>query len=190
MTEKKIYLLLTDTGTFFTRLIKLFTKKRYNHASLSLDADLLNVYSFGRKNWVQGGFIKEDMKQRLFQHADCAIYSLPVTESQLEKMKRFMRKLEEEDYRYNFLGLFGFIFNKPITRERAFFCSQFVAAALKESNLMKFEKPLSLVAPFDLLKASTWQLEYEGKLKDYKRNNFSPREVIPVENVNRSDESA
>lgn len=49
MTEKKVYLLLTDTGTFFTKLIKLYTKKPYNHASISFDSELSEVYSFGRK---------------------------------------------------------------------------------------------------------------------------------------------
>ncbi len=34
--EKKVYILLTDTGSFFTKLIKLFTKKRYNHASICI----------------------------------------------------------------------------------------------------------------------------------------------------------
>ncbi len=192
MINKKIYLLLTDTGTLFTKLIKLFTKKRYNHASIALDAELLNVYSFGRKkvhNPVQGGFVKEDVEQRFFQHADCAIYSLPVTESQLEQMKRFIRNIEEEEknYRYHFLGLFGFILNKPITREKAFFCSQFVATVLMECDIMEFEKPLSLVAPFDLLEDAAWRLEYEGKLKDYphqkKSDDFSSPVFLPVENV-------
>lgn len=36
MSNQKIYILLTDTGTLFTRLIKLYTKKPYNHASISL----------------------------------------------------------------------------------------------------------------------------------------------------------
>ena len=49
MIEKKIYILLTDTGTLFTNLIKLYTKKTYNHASISFDSELSEVYSFGRK---------------------------------------------------------------------------------------------------------------------------------------------
>ena len=49
MIEKKIYILLTDTGTLFTNLIKLYTKKPYNHASISFDSKLSEVYSFGRK---------------------------------------------------------------------------------------------------------------------------------------------
>ncbi|MFD2679180.1 hypothetical protein [Bacillus seohaeanensis] len=40
MKEKKIYLLFTDTGTLFTKLIKLYTKKPFNHVSLSFDHQL------------------------------------------------------------------------------------------------------------------------------------------------------
>ena len=39
MIEKKVYILLTDTGTLFTKLIKLYTKKPYNHASISFDSE-------------------------------------------------------------------------------------------------------------------------------------------------------
>lgn len=49
MEEKKIYLLLTDTGTLFSKLIKCYTKKPYNHASIAFDGELSTVYSFGRK---------------------------------------------------------------------------------------------------------------------------------------------
>lgn len=190
MTEKKIYILLTDTGTTFTRLIKLFTKKPYNHASISFDSELSEVYSFGRKrinNPFHGGFVKEDMNNSLFKHADCAIYSFTVTDAQVQKMKCYIKGIEEdkESYRYNFLGLFGFLLNKPINRKKAFFCSQFVASVLKECNNINFKKPLSLIAPDDLQKVSQFHLVYEGKLKDYLNSEVCgemgvPAQFIPV----------
>lgn len=175
MTEKKVYLLLTDTGTIFTNLIKRFTKARHNHASIALDSQLLDVYSFGRKkiwNPFQGGFVKEDIKNRLFQRAHCKIYSLPVTKEQWERIISFIHEIEKEEnhYCYNFLGLFGFIIKRPIKREKAYFCSQFVATVLKESNVIPFEKPVSLMAPCDLPRTSSWKLEFEGKLNEYYRN--------------------
>ncbi|SFB15488.1 hypothetical protein SAMN04488072_10899 [Lentibacillus halodurans] len=191
MTEKKVYILLTDTGSLFTKMIKLYTKKTYNHASISLDSELAEVYSFGRKkveNPFNGGFVKEDLKKGLFKQADCAIYSFTVTEAQMQQISSYIKEIEgqKEYYRYNFLGLFGFIFNKPIIRERAFFCSQFVAAVLKECNIIDFEKPLSLIAPNDLLKASNFQFVYEGKLKNYHHKDGNeelgvPLHYIPVE---------
>ena len=47
--NQNIYVLLTDTGTMFTKLIKRITAAPYNHASLALDENLNEVFSFGRK---------------------------------------------------------------------------------------------------------------------------------------------
>ena len=176
MRDKKVYILLTDTGTVFTRLIKLYTKKPYNHASISFDTELTEVYSFGRKtarNPFIGGFVKEDVKRGLFKRADCAIYSIKVTEIDLQKMQSYLTEIEAQKkyYRYNFLGLFGVLFNKPLRRKKAFFCSQFVASILNECSSVDFEKPLSLIAPNDLQSIGSLQFEYEGKLTSYQTNN-------------------
>ena len=172
MRDKKVYILLTDTGTVFTRLIKLYTKKQYNHASICFDSELTEVYSFGRKtarNPFIGGFVKEDMKKGLFKRANCVIYSFKTTESEIQKMKQYINEIEEqkESYRYNFLGLFGVMFNKSLKRKKAFFCSQFVATVLSECTDVCFDKPLSLIAPNDLQKIGSLRFEYQGKLTSY-----------------------
>lgn len=183
MKEKEVYILLTNTGSILTKLIKLYTKKPYNHASIAFDSHLSEVYSFGRKtarNPFIGGFVKEDVRTGLFKQADCAIYSITVTESQIQKMKYYLQEIEDKkkQYRYNFLGLFGVMFNKPIKRNNAFFCSQFVAFLLKKSNIIDFHKPISLIAPYDLQTVSKIQFLYEGKLKGY-RNEENPEKICP-----------
>src|SRR5690625_7550046 len=87
------------------------------------------------------------MKRGLFKDADCVIYSLTVTERQLEKLKRYIFAMErsKEIYRYHFLGLFGFLVNKPIQRKDAYFCSQFVATILKNSQVIDLAKLLALI---------------------------------------------
>ncbi|WP_047979786.1 hypothetical protein [Ornithinibacillus contaminans] len=185
MSENKVYILLTDTGTLLTKIIKLYTKKDYNHASIAFDQELTEVYSFGRKeanNPFVGGFVQEDVTTTLFIHARCAVYSFSVTEDQKRRMKYYIEgiKSQRDDYRYNFLGLFGVMFNKPITRKNAFFCSQFVASVLEESNRVEFDKPLSLIAPHDLVEMADVQLEYEGLLMNYTNNNSVKVPRIPV----------
>ena len=176
--EKKIYILLTDTGTILTRLIKSYTKKPYNHASIAFDTELIEVYSFGRKtakNPFIGGFVREDLHSVLFRQADCAIYSLSITNDEFQKMYRYIQEIasEKENYRYNFIGLFGVLFQKPIKRKNAFFCSQFVASVLKESKIIDFEeKDLSLVKPSDLTYSANFQLVFEGRLKDYQNRDI------------------
>ena len=172
MNEKNLYILLNDTGTVYTRLIKSYTKKPYNHASISFDPQLVNAYSFGRKkprNPLIGGFVQENMRSGLFKHASAAIYSCTVNEDQLQKINAYLQKIEaeKEQYRYNFLGLFGVILNKPINREKAFFCSQFVASVLKECDILDFSKPVSLITPHDIQEVGNFQLVYKGKLADF-----------------------
>ena len=60
--EKSIYIVLSQTGTVFSRALKFFTHAEYNHASISLTPTLDKMYSFGRLNPYNpfiGGFVEE-----------------------------------------------------------------------------------------------------------------------------------
>ncbi|MBO0992842.1 hypothetical protein [Bacillus sp. SD088] len=185
MGGKNVYILLTDTGTILNRLIKLYTRQPYNHASIGFDFNLTEVYSFGRKtanNPFMAGFAKEDVKERLFREADCVVYSMVVTEEQWMRMNRFIRDIEErkEEYRYNLFGLIGVMLRMPIKRRNAFFCSQFVAYVLKECDILHFDQPISLIAPNDFQEIPTLKLVYQGKLRDYLTMLMNERSVESV----------
>lgn len=172
MEGKQIYLLLTDTGTIFTRLIKAFTKAPYNHASIALDKELREVYSFGRKqprNPFRAGLVKEDTSSILFRRAKCAVYSLTVTVEQFERIQDCIQKMykQKEDYHYHLAGLFGVMLNKPIKKKNAFFCSQFVATVLKECGIIEVDNDLSLIKPSDLPFTVTFEVVYQGRLSNY-----------------------
>ncbi len=47
---KKIYIVLTHTGTTLSKIIKTYTKDEFSHVSISLDLELKKMYSFGRLN--------------------------------------------------------------------------------------------------------------------------------------------
>ncbi|WP_257350677.1 hypothetical protein [Pseudalkalibacillus decolorationis] len=172
MRNKHVYVLLTDTGTLFTRMIKLYTKCPFNHASIAFDNKLEELYSFGRKdqsNPFVGGFVKENIETELFRRAKCAVYRCSVTEFEYHLLRRNIQKYErsERDYKYNLLGLFGILFNIEINRKNAFFCSQFVATLLDENGLSVVDKPLTLVTPNDFKVACQLSLVYEGELRIY-----------------------
>lgn len=173
--ERKVYIILTDTGTLFTKMIKLYTKTPYNHASISFDPQFSEIYSFGRKkprNPFIGGFVKENIHTGLLSRAKCAIYSCTITETQFEKMNRFLQRIEEDShhYHYNLIGLFAIVFNKKIERENCFFCSQFVAAVLNEGSIVEFSKHSSHVTPADFQQVPHFQLVYQGDFVDYKNS--------------------
>lgn len=179
MKTKKIYLLFSGTGTLLSRTIDLYTGKSLNHVSLSLDRALTRVYSFGRKrpsNPFSGGFVKEDFNSPLFNQTNCAIYELEVTEeayNQLSK-KISLMELEQHLYNYNFLGLLGVMFNIEFHRERAYFCSQFVAAILQKYDLYPKTKPACFVRPEDLRAWDQLKLIYHGAIIEYPCFDYQP----------------
>lgn len=168
----EVYIILTDTGTLFTKMIKKFTKQPLNHASISFTKDLDSTYSFGRKranNPFIGGFVKENMNGELFQDAACAIYSCSVSEIEYRQMRKVVQQFEkqQQNYKYNFIGLFGVLLNKKMDRKRAFFCSEFVATILNNGGIDIKGKHPSLVKPNDLGDCDDFRLLYEGQLRSY-----------------------
>lgn len=167
-----IYFLFTDTGTYLAKWINFFTGATLNHVSISFDEDLQEVYSFGRKrpnNPFIGGFVKEDIHSDFLKHSKCAVYRSQLTEEEYQSVLRNIKAIEtnQDQYRYNFIGLFGVLFNVKVPRKKAYFCSQFVATVLKDVERFQFQKPHYFITPNDIKRNHTLQLIYYGKLGDY-----------------------
>ncbi|HZG75546.1 MAG TPA: hypothetical protein VEZ72_06775 [Paenibacillus sp.] len=173
--EKEVYVLLTDTGTRFTRVIKAFTNAPYNHASIALDPELKELYSFGRKrptNPWRAGFIREDVREGTFRHfpnTRCALLRLRVSKRQrsaiLAAIDEFRSRSER--LRYNLIGLVGVPLRIDIAPKDAYFCSQFVAELLRGAGRPLWNRPSALVTPHDFLRHPAFELVYEGELYDY-----------------------
>jgi len=167
--SKNIYVVLSDTGTWFTRLIRLFTKAPFNHASIAFDSDLNEVYSFGRKrpnNPLSGGFVREDLRGELFKGATCAIYGCAVSERRYRRLRAAVLRFEREadSYKFNFLGLLGVLLNIGVDRKRAFFCSQFVASLFEQTGDPLIRKRSALTTPADLGRSDKVRLLYQGEM--------------------------
>lgn len=173
--NQTVYILLTNTGTLFTKSIQTYTKAPYNHASISFNRELTEMYSFGRKNPsnpLNGGFVKEDVwtgTYSKFPDTTCVIYELGVTARQVEKMKRVLQFFikNRKKYMYNILGVLGITIEEPIEFSNSYFCSQFVAEILKRSGIHLWNKLPALVTPDDFRQQEQLQLIFEGKLFDY-----------------------
>ena len=185
MGKKTIYIVLTDTGTLLSKAIGMYTRKDLNHASIAFDEQLTEMYSFGRKqrhNPFVGGFVKENVAEGIFEHADCAIFSCEVTTEEYMKMRNKIRQIEltKELYRYNFIGLFAVAVNKDLQRKHAFFCSQFVATIVNESGMKMFTIKPNLVQPHHFAQLKCLKPVYEGDLQSYIRNVRGIEERVPV----------
>lgn len=172
---KTIYIVLTDSGTLFTRLIKQFTHCPYNHASIALDPQLSAIYSFGRKSLyfpLNAGFVKEKKNAGIYmklKHTTCIVYELPVSESQYASIVREIERFERDAHRYtyNLIGLLNFLIPFRVRRSSAFFCSEFVATVLQNSGVDVLPKPPSMTAPHDFMRLDQVRPVYEGLLSSH-----------------------
>ena len=126
---RKIYIVLTYTGTILSKLVKMYTKREFSHVSIALDEDLKEMYSFGRinpYNPFKAGFVHEGINRgtfKRFKKTKTRIYSLQVKDEQFDNVvkvitKKTLRAIKE----YNVKSLIvcgGVAANKGLREEFA-----------------------------------------------------------------------
>ena len=170
---KKVYIVLTYTGTLLSSLIRVFTRDKYCHCSLALDKELNEMYSFGRLtayNPLVGGFTREGIHFgtfKRFKKTTSEVLELKVTDKSYKKIIEIIDeyKHKRERYGYDFIGLVVAISGKKFKRPKHFYCSDFVKDVFNragvDNNLPKIPKPE------DFKKIKNTRLIYEGLLRQY-----------------------
>lgn len=177
-----IYVVLTRTNTIISRLIRFFKKDEYTHASISLDRNLENMYSFGRKydfNPFIGVFKHENINKGTYKYCKTlpgVVIELEVTKSQYKKAKALLGHFISNGsrYKYNYMGLVNSLFDKGSCYSTRFMCSEFVYYILNESGIADLDISRSLVRPQSLLTLDG-RILFKGNLKDTKLLNRSLR---------------
>ncbi len=182
---KNIYIVLAHTGTLLSRIIKIRTGAEYTHSSISLDEDLNEMYSFGRK-WSYiafiGGFVKEGISwgtYKRFYKTEVSILKIPVTDEQYDRISREIKyiKQHKNEYKFNVLGLFLAGFNKKLQLNKTYYCAEFVKKMLEVGLLDIHELP-EVIKPENFKDLSYAKLIYKGKLKKYKKENNNFMETL------------
>ena len=171
---KKVYIVLTYTGTVLAKIVKFYTKKEYSHVSISLDEKLEEMYSFGRLNpYIPfiGGFVQESPKYGTFKRfykTKTIIYSLEVSDETYDKIKSSIGKISDDrkSYSFNVIGLFIVPFGKKRRKERCFYCAEFVKYVL-DNSLLEYDLP-DIIKPDDFTKIKDCKEVYQGRLNEYK----------------------
>lgn len=178
-----VYIIVSQTGTGVSKLIKFFTKKPYNHSSISADLTLSDMYSFCRKYTpfpLPAGFNQEIVGEGtlgLYSNIPCEIYMIPVSTEQKDKFYDILNhfKKYKSNYSYNVLGMWAILFRLHFERKNKFVCSQFVAYIIKESGI-ELNKPVCLYSPEDLRHLPNSKLVYRGELNEFYRKCLSESE--------------
>lgn len=172
--NKKIYIIISQTGTILSRILKLITGKTYNHASISLDKELDEMYSFGRLNpynpfW--GGFVHESIYYgtfKRFYNTESLILEIDVDDKEFEKLRDIIYNIDNNKkfYKYNTAGLILCAIHIPYHRERSYYCSEFVKDMLVQTSIIDSKDLPSMIHPMDFLSIPHNNV-YQGKLRDY-----------------------
>lgn len=170
---KKIYIILTYTGTILSKIVKIYTRREYSHVSISLNEDLTKMYSFGRLNPYNpfsGGFVHEEIDKgtfKRFKKTKTKIYSLEISEEKYEKLESIIEQMQAKKnlYKFNVIGLLGILLNVKIKREKYFYCAEFVKYVLEQSQVLELPE---LVKPEDFEKVSGISEIYRGVLREYR----------------------
>ena len=171
---KKIYILLSKTGTMPAQVIHKIKGGRFAHVSLSLTPSTDCFYSFARRkihNTLVAGFVTENIHTGVFSwypECDCALYMMDVTDKAYDAIKAgitdFIKNYKKA--KYNFIGMLPLAFGIKIKRKYRLTCSQFVALMLHRTGEIKLPKDPFLMLPNDFMDIEGLKVIYEGPLKD------------------------
>jgi hypothetical protein len=174
--EYYIYIVISETPTEFGRLIRKFAKIQYNHASIAFDAELKQLYSFGRrqyKNPLNAGLIKEYPERftlQRFPRINVSIYKIPVTKEQytLGKSRLLEIKHDADGYIYNLFSVLSYPFLKGIHTYKAYTCAEFVVHMVRLMGINLDPAKLNCkFTPDEIGRYVKDWLIFEGNLLEY-----------------------
>lgn len=149
MIMKTISVLLTKYSDCISTFIYYISGREYTHVSIALEgAGNDSYYSFNYK-----GFCEETIKKHREKGVCKSVqYKFEVSEEDYKKMERrlhfFIR--HRSIFAYSRLGVLLCLLHIPFCRKHHYFCSQFVAELLKNTEEIRLRKPSSLYLPNDL----------------------------------------
>ena len=172
---KNIYIVLSQTGTVFSKALKFFTRAEYNHASISLTPTLETMYSFGRlnpNNPFIGGFVEEGKNKgtfKRFENTQAMVIQIAVSEEKFNSIKYFIEYFDknQHSFHYNYLGILLAMFRKNHESGKRYYCSQFVRACLALFDIENAVELPKIIKPIDFLKLNNKDIIYEGLLRNY-----------------------
>ena len=170
---KKIYIVLTHSGTYFSQVIKFFTRYNYSHVAISFDKNINTMYSFGRKKYnnpLFGGFViekKDGLFYQKYNKTKCVVLEMKISNEKYKELKELVNEYKENQdlYKYDILGLAPRIVNIKIDRKYYKVCSEFVGSLLETTHIYNFE--MSVIKPIDFMNIPNKRIIYEGSLVNY-----------------------
>ncbi len=171
-----IYVVLSKTPTKVGGAIRKLAGITYNHASIAFDRELIQLYSFARrqyKNPLDAGLVREHpewFSLRRHNHVDVRIYKIPVTREQYLKGKTRILEIKHDSdgYLYNLFSVLFFPFMKGFETYKAYSCAEFVAHMIRTMGIELSPNKLDcMFTPQEIGERIGNWLMFEGNLLEY-----------------------
>jgi hypothetical protein len=149
LSDPNLYLVISNSGSAASQLISVFTKKLYNHVSISFDRELKTILSYnGGERAFPPGLNKEQLAYfAKHKNASILVYRLAVSRQKKEMLIAKIRGINITGSAYNLIGLV----TKRSIRPNIMFCSQFVYSMLESIDENVYEGSASYARPTDFI---------------------------------------
>lgn len=156
--DENLYIIISSTGSSSSELISVFTRKEYNHVSISFDRELKTIISYnGGGSLYPPGL---NMEQLEYFHkkkdASMLVYCLEAPGEKKQIVLDKIKEINQNGSAYNLVGLV----TKFSIRPNIMFCSQFVYSILMYADLIYFAEKAVHVKPSDFI-----ERDYYRRLK-------------------------
>lgn len=173
----QIYLVISQTGTLPSRILKAVTGAEYNHISISLGPELTRMYSFGRRqlyNPIWGGFVVESIYTGTFKRfpkTRAVVLAIPVSRKVYDELLITLEGMaaDRAAYDYDLLGLFLAGLHICFRRQRHYYCSASVKELLLRYHVEGVGQLPDIVQPVHFLALPRGRRIFRGYLRDYPR---------------------
>lgn len=142
MSQKHVYIVFSATPYKIGKMIRSITKDAYNHASISLDEDLTQMYGFARRYCrvpLYGGFVKESTSRYKPKgiNSTVKIHEIPVTEETYRSLETRLNAMYQnrDNYLYNHFSFLAVPLRKPIQIRDAYTCLEFCVDVMHSIGL-------------------------------------------------------
>lgn len=174
---KNIYIILSQSGTCISRMLKFFSHDEFNHSSICVDDSFEKLYSFGRlkiNNPFCGGFLVENAFTHVFgkfEKIPCMILKLSITDEQYSNICNNIDEFVNNPTRYKYDFINVVLANTPfsIDRENRYFCSGFVGHLLEDAGI-DIHKQYNKIRPYEFTNLDDAKVIYKGELKEWCKN--------------------
>lgn len=172
---ENLYIVISQTGTILSKILKLITGAQYNHASLALCEDLNTMYSFGRKyayNPFLAGFVTESASYgtfKRFHNTEVKVISIEIPKEKYNNIENTIVNMlnDKKHFRYNYWGLWLAGLKISFKSQNRYYCSEFVKEILCRFEIEGAQNLDKIIQPVHFLKLPYIKEVYSGKLKDY-----------------------